>query len=795
MFKQNLLVFWRNILKEKVQFFLTITGLVMGLIAVLLAFTIIQDDYQFDDFHEQSDRIFRVNKHVKENNGDITKNAETPGLMAPTLDAEMPEVELATRIAPWFDRILVSYEDQNTFVKNWMFVDSNFFRVFDFEMIKGDDPAKILSTPGQVIITPELAQTLFGQFDPIGRTIKGQSDKNYTVAGLVKPAPRQSHIQYDALVSWASTEKESDFLNFNFMNNWLGQTVYTYVLLRQPEQQAAVDDKFAAFTARHMENRKDTYDFFLQPLDEIYLNSTDLLYLRGMKLGSASFIRTFSIISFFLLLIACFNYINITTAKSLQRAKEVGVKKVLGAKKNQLISQFMTETVTLTVVASLLAIGFAQLFLQQLNLWFEKDIPAISLISADKIFFLSAIIIITSLVAGFFPSWMLTKYRPVSVLKNSKAQAPGGEWPRQILTTLQLTMSIGLIAGMLILQQQFNFISNKNLGFDKDQVLTMSTPPGVNENLEAFRNELTSLPGIQSVSICNASVQQGTFGTGVIPEGKSEEMMVQLYRVDSNYLETFGMELAEGRFLNLASDFDPGTMIVNEAFVKQAGWTNPLERSLRFEGGEEKYPVVGVLKDFNFNSLHQEVSPLVMYLDNRTTHTSVRFDPAKLSSLLPQIQSLWERFETRFPFDYQFLDEYFAEKYLAEQQMLKVISLFAFLAILIACLGMYGLASFAIARRRKEIGIRKVLGASVTSIVGLLSSRFVKLVGIALLLATPIVYYYGNNWLNNFAYHINMNGWVFLIAGIIVLGIVFFTVSFQSIRAALANPVKSLRSE
>ena len=331
MIQQNIRLFFRSLTRQKIHFLLTSSGLTIGLTAVLLAFIFIQDEQQFDVFHSKADRIFRVNKTLQENNGDLTKNAETPGKMAAALDADFPEVELATHISPWFDEVLVTYEDQNTFVKNWVFADSNFFDVFDFQMISGGNPVEILSKPGQILITPELAQNLFGGKDPIGKVVKGQNDKDFMVAGIVERAPRQSHIQYDALVSWASTESQSNFMDFGFMNNWLGQTVYTYLLLRKPEQMVAVNEKFADFTAQYMNNRKDTYSFFLQSLPEVYLQSTDLQYLRGGKYGSASFLQTFSIIALLILLIACFNYINITTAKSLQRAKEVGVKKSVGS--------------------------------------------------------------------------------------------------------------------------------------------------------------------------------------------------------------------------------------------------------------------------------------------------------------------------------------------------------------------------------------------------------------------------------------------------------------------------------
>lgn len=796
MLQRNLRIFFRSITRQKLDFFLTSSSLILGLTAILLAFVFLNDEKDYDTFHSKSERIFRVNKSVKSLNGDSNKNAETPGLMAPTIDADFPEVEAATHLSPWFNDVLVSYEDQHTYVQNWMFADSNFFEIFDFKMLQGNQPEKILASPGQIIITPKLAQTLFGSKNPIGKTVKGQNNKNFTVAGIVEAPSRKSHIQFDALVSWTSTESQSNLLDFSFMNNWLGQTVYTYLLLRQPEQMAAVNEKLPAFTAQYMENRKNEYDFYLQPLGEIYLQSTDLMYLRGGKYGSASFLRIFSLIALMILLIACFNYINITTVKSLHRAKEVGVKKVLGAEKNQLIKQFMLETITMTGLAALIAVGLSQLLLPQLNVWFVKDIPKSAILSAETLYFLGIIVLVTSLMAGFFPSWLLTKFKPITVLRSHLKLSPHGELPRQILTTIQLAISVGLIAGTLVLHQQFNYILNKDLGFDKEQVLVMDMPEDVAGHVEAFRNSLEAMQGVQSVSICQAAVGDGTFGSTVIPEGFNEqEISIQMFRVDSHYIKTYGLELAEGRFLNRASDIDPGSMVVNEAFVKQTGWTNPLEKTVHFPGSEAKYPIVGVLKDFNFSSLHEKVSPLLMYLDGRTSHISVRVQPEQLATLLPQINTLWTKFESRYPFDYYFVDAFFAEKYASEQQMLRVITLFAVIAIFIACLGLYGLASFAIARRTKEIGIRKVLGASVSSLASLLSVNFIKMVGIALLISTPLVFYFTTEWLQNFAFRIDLSWSVFVMAGLAVLVIVLLTVGLQSIKAALVNPVESLMSE
>lgn len=796
MLKHNLRLFLRVISRQRLHSLLTIGGLGLGLTAVLLAFVFIEDEQRFDQLHQKKDRLFRVNKWVQDPGGERFKVAETPGLMAAAMDQDFPEVEAAARIAPWFDEVLLSYEDQHHSIKNWVFADSNFFYLFDFQLVAGVDPQKVLSAPGQMVISESLAKRLFGDRDPLGKSIRGLNDQMFTVSGVIEDAPRESHLQYDALVSWASTQPASNVLNFSFMNNWLAQTVYTYVLLRNSDQQEAVNDKMAGFTAQYMSNRTDRYDFYLQPFSEIYLHSNDIRYLRLDKLGSAAFLKTFSWISLLILLIACFNYINMTTARSLQRAKEVGVKKVLGAKRKQLLAQFLAETMGMVSLATLLAAALSPVLLPRLNHWFNKEIPNEALLSPSTFGFLILVLAATSLTAGLFPGLLLSRFKPVGVFQGNSRLSPQGEWPRQILTTLQLTVSVGLIIGTLLLQQQFGFLMNRDLGFDKDEVMVMHTPPGIDSSATAFRNALTALTGVASVSICQASVKEGTFGTTVLPrKGSSEELPVQLFRVDSNYLETYGMEMSAGRFLGRASDFEPGAILVNEAFVQQMGWENPLEESVRFNAEEPGVPIVGVLKDFNFSSLHQTVDPLVMYLDDRKSNISIRFEPSQLATLLPQLKGLWEQFEARFPFEYYFMDEYFAREYAAEKQMLRIISLFSFVAILIACLGLYGLSAFGIARKRKEIGIRKVLGASILNIVGMLSGHFLKLVLIALLIATPLVWYLSQTWLQNFAYHIDLSWWMFVGAGTMMALIVLLTVGTQSWQAARTNPVQALRTE
>ncbi|HMQ91345.1 MAG TPA: ABC transporter permease [Flavilitoribacter sp.] len=797
MLNHYLTLFRRLVFRQQSYFLLTVSGLTIGLAALILAFVFIRDEQAYDRFQSKADRLYRVNKWNKAENGDKENTAETPGLLAPTLKADYPEVEAAAHYSPWFDPVLVTVGDKSLEIDGFSFADEQFFHLFDFELLRGD-PGAVLSKPGQLVLTESLAETLFGKADPIGQTLIALSDKTYTVSGVIRNPPRQSHIQFEALASWASTEPGAGYHDFDFMNNWLGQTVYTYALLTDASKAGGLNAKLPELVAQYMPNRVGRYEFYLQPWNDIYLHSYDIRFLRGGKYGSAVFLRTFTLIALLILVIAGFNYVNISTAKSLQRAREVGVKKILGAGRRQLMGQFLSETLGTTLLAGVIALCLAYAVLPYLNRLFESEVPQQLIYNAGTLAGLSGVILLTSLFAGFFPGLLLSGFSPARVIRRISALAPGGELPRQILTTLQLGISIALISGAFILYRQFHFLMNRDLGFSKDQVMVMNTPPGIDSNHVAFKQTLEAMPGVQSVSVCQASIGTGTFGSTVLPEGSGDkEMSVQIFRVDTQFVRTYGMDMADGRFFSarFQSDFDPGALVVNETFVRQAGWDSYEGKTVRFVGSDAKVPVVGVVRDFNYNSLHFQVDPVMMYLDPRKANISVRFDPQQISALLPRFERAWRQFESRYPFEYFFVDEQFAANYGSEQRMVKVVGIFSALAIFIACLGLYGLAAFTIARRTREIGIRKVMGASAASIVTLLSRNFLVFVLIGLGLAVPATWYFLSDWLNNFAYHVPLSWGVFAVAGLAVLMVVLLTVGWQAVQAAAVNPAKTLKAE
>ena len=793
---QFLTIFLRSISRQRVTFFINLSGMILGLIAIILAIVLITDEVKFDAFHADDKLIFRVNKWYTEP-GDIkSKNAETPGLMAQTLLADFPEINYATRWAPWFDEVLLSHEDRNIYTDKWVFADPGLFNVFSFKILSNGSPKDLLSAPGQVLITPELGNKIFGREDPVGKLIKGVGDKDYQITGLIESPPRQSHLKFDVIASYASTDGQYGFLDFSFMNNWLGQTVYTYLKLYQPGDVHKVNQRLPEFTSQYMANRTDMYDFYLQPLNDIYLHSSDVRFLRGGTYGSYNFLKSFGIIALIILFIACFNYINITTARSLQRSKEVGVKKVLGASKQQLTSQFLFETLALIAISSIVAFVGSSMILPELNNYFDKNIPVSALWNPIVLVILGLVVLITTLLAGALPGMILANYKPIQVLKSSRITSPGGFLPRQVLTSVQLCVGIGLISASIVYHKQFEYMMNKDLGFDRNQVLTMNTPPGIDSSYLAFLNELDQIQGITSVSMCQATMHDGTFGTTVLTDGSDrQEVPVQAFRVDTNYQKTYGLELIAGRFFDRTSDFTSGSVVVNEAMVKQMGWEDPLEGKITFREGDPPSPVIGVVHDFHYRSLNETITPVVMYLTNRRGNISIRFKPDQVDNLLAQLLPLWKKFEKRYPFDYNFLDEHYANNYLKESRMTRVITLFTIIAILIGCMGIYGLTSFSILRRRREIGIRKILGSTNLGIFQLLSHRFLYPLIAAFVIAIPIVNIILNSWLESYAYHMQIRIGYYLIAGGLMTIIVLLTIGSQSIKAAMVNPTVTLKEE
>jgi putative ABC transport system permease protein len=789
----------RNFKKNKLHTAISIIGLGIGLATSLLALMFVLDEQSFDAFHSRKELLYRLNKITTETNGSTFRNAETSGLMGPTLVTDFPEVDKVVRYDPWYETVVLSNKEHNVELgeADILIVDSAFFEVFDFTLLRGS-PKAVLTRPSTIVLTESLAKRLFSNEDPIGKTVTGINGLAYEVTGIAQEPPRNSHIQYKALVSWTSTVPGLGALNYEWMNNWIAQGITTYVLLKPGASLPQLQSKLPKFMQTHLPSRVSTYALYLQPFTDIYQDANEIKYHHMAKTGSRQYVFIFSVIAGFILFIACINYITISTSKATRRAKEVGMRKSLGASRRELIYQFLSESIVLTAFSSFLALAllyFAVPFFNELS---GKSMPAALLWNWKALSGLGLLVLGVGVVAGFYPALFLSAFRPARVLKANGQSKLGGPWLRQALITFQFVISISMIACALLVYQQMDFIFSKDLGFDKDHVLVMTLTDDLREKGKTFADDVTRHPAIVSASLGRTALGNGGASTRIQPEGfPPDEVEVRMFPIDGNFMKTYDLKMKEGRFFNvpsMASDSD--AVVINEALARRLNWDNALEKTIKFNPDDKKaLPVIGVLKDFYFNSFYQEVEPLVMWVSKRKPSVlSVRFS-GNPRTLLTHLESSWKKFESRYPFHYYFVDDAFAKAYQSEEKLFKTVIIFAALSLFIACLGLYGLVTFTIEQRTKEFGIRKVLGASVMNLNLLVNKKFVLLVMLASLMAVPAVIQLMNQWLGKFVLRVNIGAGIFLLAIGTTLFVTFFAVSIQAIKAAMMNPAKALRTE
>lgn len=797
MIKNYIIAAARNFSRNKLHTLINISGLAIGIMAGILSIMFVLDELSYDKFHSKGDRIFRLNKINKETNGGQLLTAETSGMMGPTMVDEMPEVQKATRYLSWFDEIVLSYNEKNLNVNagNAKFADSTFFEIFDFQLIRGER-SKVLSRPQTIVLSESSAISLFGNDDPIGKSVTGMNNVSFEVTGVVQDAPRRSQFQFDAFMSWTTTNPQTGAIPMDWMNNWIAQGINTYLLFDSPTSSSSVAPKLPKFMRDHLPTRVDKYELYLQPFNETYLNSYNLQGVHSSRLGNIQYVYIFSLIAGFILMIACINYINVSTAKAARRSKEVGMRKALGAAKRHLIFQFMGESMLLTVLSCAIALVLLYLAVPLFNELTGKDLSMKLLVDPHVIAGIIALIMFVGLSSGLYPALIISAFRPATVLRGTTITRAGSQWARSGLITFQFIISIVMIAGTLLLHEQINFILSKDLGFDKEHILVVNLTADVAAKKDVLQNATNAYPNVVSSSMGRTGFGQGGASTYIIPEGFGpDEIEARMFPVDGNFLETYGLNMKEGRFFQQGSAYDSGAFIINEAMARRLNWNRSVEKTIRFSQDQPAQPVIGVLKDFNYGTLYKEVEPLIMWVSRRApVRFSVRFtgDPTPLVDFLGQ---QWKQYESRYPFDYYFLDHAFAASYSSEQKLYKTVMTFAALSIFIACLGLYGLVSFTIAQRTKEFGIRKVLGASVMSIGVLVNRQFIFLVGIAALIAIPAIIPLMNQWLQKFAFRVDLGPSVFIYAIMLTLLITIVAVSFQAVKVAMGNPAKSLRSE
>jgi putative ABC transport system permease protein len=799
MLKNFFITSWRNLARNKSYTILNVSGLAIGVVVCLLIGIWLQREVSFDDFHPNGNNIYRLSNTFRSESESFSQAPSGPAFGA-HLTEQLPLIKASSRV--FNQTYKLKYADKQFLESGAVCVDSNFFNFFGFKLKEGNK-SKVLSSPGQIVLTEELAKKYFGDDDPVGKVITVDGTHPLTVSGVAENPPVNSQLQFDLLVTTAFLRNELiKNYQFDMDSLWVGGWPYVYVELRdgtgwkQAEQQ--INAVAARFSEKDWKENKMTYHYFLQPIRNIHLESN--LRYDAKNNGSLAQVKIFAIIGIIVLLLACINYVNLTTAGAIKRAKETSVRKVAGANKMQLIRQFFLETFIICTIAVSLGVLMLKIVLPAFETWLGQSYSFN--LNVANLLTIFGFIIFMSVIAGIYPAVVLSSFNPVVSLKGNFFQSPRGNLIRKTLVVFQFTITIALVASIFIISQQMNYIRNKSLGFNGKTVININyfNEQNVNNKYDALRNELLKSPYIENTSRHNGNIVGGMGNGWTTAENlKGEEISTSLYQMatDADYLNTYSMQLAAGRFFSKTIPTDTiKSVLVNEAAVKTFGWQKP-ENAIgkRFGKGDDTRYVIGVIKNFNFESLHKPVEALLLGYSVSGSEMSLKVNASHIDEVVSHIKKTWQALEPDVPLSYSFVDERVAAQYGSEQKMQGIFYGFSALSLLIACLGLFGLTTFVVERKIKEIGIRKVLGASVPDIVGLLSSDFIKLVLMSILIATPISWYFMNNWLRDFAYRININWWIFLIAGVIAVLIALITVSIQSIKAAIANPVKSLRTE
>jgi len=793
MIKNYFKIALRNLWKHKAFSIINITGLSIGITACFFIFMYVGFELSYDNMHTKAGRIYRLVTDIKTPTETINTGV-TAWPFAPNIKADFPEVESFVRVSG--GSFLVKKGNVKFQEEHSIFADSTFFKVFDFKLLKGD-PKTVLSEVATIVFSESAAKKYFGNTDPVGQTVLVTGDAiPAKVTGVMKDIPENSQIKADMLISMISLTQK---FNKGLDNQWANFGASSYLLLKPGTDPKRLEAKFPAFLERRNgdEERKMhmSYKFFLEPMKSVYLYSKR----GGQELGSVTNVYIFTIVAVFILLIACINFVNLTTARSVERAKEVGIRKVVGAEKGQLASQFIGESVVLCLIAFILTIILSVLFLPLFNQLAGKTISPGIFSNWYYVLILLGTSVAIGFIAGIYPALVLSSFMPVSVLKGRFASSSKGNVLRKTLVIAQFTISIFLIIGTIIVYTQMNFMQNRDLGFSKDQMLVLDTngdPAG-----NALKEALTSIPGVKSTAMSSSVPGGGNPGAYSEIENKKGDLQIanlDLYFVDWDYVNQFKIKMVAGR--SFSREFGTDTaqaMLLNEAAVKLFGYSSPQQAiGRRFKQWGREGKIVGVMKDFHFRSLQEVIKPLSMRIEMKNISLiSVKMSTQNTASTLAAIENKWKILIPNRPFSYYFLDEFFDRQYRAEQRFGKLFLNFAVLAIFISCLGLLGLASYSTLQRTREIGIRKVLGATVPSIVNMLSRDFIVLVIISFFIASPLAYWFMHSWLKDFAYRIDISWWIFAIAGILASVIALGTISFQAIRAALSNPVKCLRSE
>lgn len=811
MYQRYIKIAYRTLTRSKVYSAITIFGLALGLAISLLSILYVADELSYDRFNQKADRIYRIN-------GDVTfslkeaRLAVAPTPMGQTLKRDFPEIEQTTRLGKYGSHLVKSgratIREQRV-----LYADSTVFDVFTLPVIAGN-PKKALAEPNSVVITQRMAQKYFGASNALDRTLTFDTDQVRRVTAVIADIPAQSHFQADFLLPLHETAEAK-------VNKWGNHVFNTYLLLRPGTDPKSVEAKFEQVLQTYMdpalrrffqtslaETRKagNNFSYSLMPLPDIHLHSDR----EGELLpnNSVEYIYLFLSIAFFILLIAVFNFINLSTARSAKRAREVGVRKVMGSNRADLIGSFLAESLLFTFLASVVGITLVYLLLPDFNSLAAKSLSVDQVLNGWSVGCLVLGIALTGVLAGLYPAFYLSAFQPIEVLKSKFWIVPGRYNLRGFLVVFQFTLSILLIIGTLLIHQQLHYIQTKKIGFSKDQVVVVKTNETTESDILTFKQEVLRNSAVKMGAVSGfLPVASNRWNDMWYPAGTTEQKQsvnMQEWKVDPDYIPTLELKLVQGRNFAQARVADSTAVIINEIAARRLGYAQPIGKTIHKTGGEQ-LTIIGVVQDFHYESLRTTIEPVALVINARMLGSSVekmsleavsfRLNTADIASTLKSMEATWKKTAPGRPFEYTFLSDEFDALYRTEQRIGQLFTFFAIVAILIACLGLFGLSVFAAEQRTKEIGVRKVMGASVTGITTLLARDFLKPVLISILVASPVAWYAMDRWLQDFAYRVDIEWWVFVLSGVLAVAIALATVSFQSIRAALANPVKSLRSE
>ena len=801
MIKNYLKTAFRNIFRNKLFTFLNILGLSLGMGTAILIFFWVNDEVSYDKHFENHENIFRVIADYHMNGVDY-HIATSPPTMAAAMLNDYPEVLNVCRFRDG-GSVLVTIEDKKYEEPNAIYADSTMFEVFSIPLVSGNR-LQLLNKAEHVVINEKLAHKYFNGQNAIGKTIE-VDDKNFVIAGVIENIPNNTHFNFDIIISMYAREE-------SFEQSWLSNNFQTYIVLHPEANIKNLVDRFQDMLVKYMgpdiEKMMGTTveeflgeshaAFNLQKLTDIHLHSDLMAELEANS--DIKYVYIFSFIAVFILIIACINFMNMATARSEKRSKEVGIRKVSGAVRSQVIVQHIIESLLLTVFSYILAMIMVELALSEFNTLSGKDI-VIRYDDLSTLFTLLGIILITGIVAGSYPAFYLSSFKPIMVLKGGFKSGKGSGRLRNSLVVVQFITTIILISSTIIVYQQMNYIHNKNIGYNKEQLICLHNTHVLGESIHTFKKEILSYPQFKSATISSfLPVPSNSNNSAVWPDGINEKVVsIQQWQVDYDYIKTMEMNIIEGRDFNAAMPTDSLAVIINQTTAKQFGWDDPLNHKvMRLTWPDAKhiaYQVIGVVQDFNFHSLRDNIGPLMMYIDKSPYTITFRFEAEDTRNMIYLLEQKWMEFVPNELFDYSFVDNRFSKVYFREQRISKIITLFSILAIIIASLGLFGLTAFTTEKRTKEIGIRKVNGASVMDIFRLLAKDFVKLVAIAFVIAVPPTWYYMDNWLDNFAFRVNLNLYVFVLSGILALVLAIVTIAYQAYKAATQNPVESLKYE